>query len=95
VRCGQLRKLHESHFLPKGIYKLLRESSSENNNPVLISARVSTKDNWKVAALFTIVSLIRSYCLRRLFNWWHVYKALRAPDTQMVAVGGERRDLGG
>jgi len=39
--------------------------------------QVSTADDCKIAGLFTIVSLIRSYVLRRLFNWWHVYKLRR------------------
>lgn len=29
-------------------------------------------DNLFIGAIFTIVSLIRSYTLRRLFNWLHV-----------------------
>lgn len=24
-----------------------------------------------IGAIFTLVSLVRSYALRRLFNWWH------------------------
>ena len=43
----------------------------------LFDMHVSTTDNLKIGALFTIVSLIRSYVLRRAFNWWHVYKASR------------------
>ena len=27
--------------------------------------------NLAISGLFTVVSLIRSYCLRRLFNRWH------------------------
>jgi hypothetical protein len=34
----------------------------------LFDIHISTADSCKVAALFTIVSLIRSYCLRRLFK---------------------------
>ena len=41
----------------------------------LFDIHISTGDNCKVAALFTVVSLIRSYVLRRAFNRWHVYKA--------------------
>jgi hypothetical protein len=29
----------------------------------------STAQHAAIGALFTIVSLVRSYCLRRLFNW--------------------------
>jgi len=43
----------------------------------LFDIHISTGDNCKVAALFTIVSLARSYVLRRAFNWWHVYKATK------------------
>ena len=25
-----------------------------------------------IAALFTVVSLVRSYCLRRVFNYWSI-----------------------
>jgi len=58
--CGQLRKLHESHFLPKGIYRLLRESNSKNNNPVLISARVSMQKSYQMTQ-----PLLCSACERR------------------------------
>lgn len=27
--------------------------------------------NLAISGLFTVVSLVRSYCLRRLFNRWH------------------------
>jgi hypothetical protein len=29
----------------------------------------SLSDNLQIGALFTVVSLLRSYCLRRMFNW--------------------------
>lgn len=29
----------------------------------------STADHAMIAALFTVVSLVRGYCVRRLFNW--------------------------
>jgi len=44
----------------------------------LFNMHVSTADNFKIGALFTMVSLVRSYILRRAFNWWHVYKARKA-----------------
>lgn len=34
----------------------------------LFGIRVTIGDNFVIAALFTLISLIRSYCLRRLFN---------------------------
>lgn len=35
----------------------------------LFGGHFSMLDNLKIGALFTIVSLVRSYFLRRLFNW--------------------------
>lgn len=32
----------------------------------------SMSDNMAIGSLFTIVSICRSYALRRLFNAWHV-----------------------
>tara|TARA_Y100000034_G_C6780003_1_gene348561 strand:- start:476 stop:685 length:210 start_codon:yes stop_codon:yes gene_type:complete len=29
---------------------------------------VTTRDHFIIAAVFTVVSIVRSYCLRRLFN---------------------------
>lgn len=46
--CGQLGKLHESHFLPKGVYKLLRDSNNGNDNPVLISKRTATQKSFQM-----------------------------------------------
>lgn len=37
----------------------------------LFGLQVSLGDNLLIGALFTIVSLIRSYALRRLFNHFH------------------------
>src|SRR5450755_2800975 len=58
--CGQLGKLHESHFLPKGLYKLLRDSNNGNNNPVLISKKISTQKSFQMAQ-----PLLCSACERR------------------------------
>lgn len=33
---------------------------------------IPLSSNLKIAAIFTIVSIVRSYVLRRSFNWWHV-----------------------
>lgn len=33
-------------------------------------------DNFLIGALFTLVSLVRSYCLRRWWNWVHVNKQI-------------------
>jgi hypothetical protein len=29
------------------------------------------KDNLMIGLFFTVVSIVRSYCLRRFFNWLH------------------------
>lgn len=31
----------------------------------------STGQHMAIAAVFTVVSLARSYAVRRTFNWWH------------------------
>ena len=35
----------------------------------LFGFSASVSEHAQIAGLFTIVSLVRSYCLRRLFNW--------------------------
>ena len=30
--------------------------------------------NIGIALIFTVISIIRSYCLRRAMNWWHIRK---------------------
>lgn len=37
----------------------------------LFGIYVSLQDNLLIGLLFTVVSIVRSYCLRRLFNRWH------------------------
>ena len=32
--------------------------------------RVTAGDAFGISAVFTVVSLVRSYALRRAFNWW-------------------------
>jgi hypothetical protein len=46
--CGQLRKLHESHLLPKALYRLLRDSNTANDNPVLISAQITMQKSFQL-----------------------------------------------
>jgi hypothetical protein len=58
--CGQTGKLHQSHFLPKGVYRLLRESNNGNNNPVLMSPRVSVQTSFQMTQ-----PLLCSACERR------------------------------
>jgi hypothetical protein len=40
---------------------------------------ISTRQNITLGFLYTLISLGRSYALRRAFNRWHVNKAARAP----------------
>lgn len=37
----------------------------------LFEIHITAVDNLKIGIIFTIVSLVRSYLLRRLFNRWH------------------------
>ena len=36
----------------------------------LFGLQVSGADHIKIGLLFTLVSILRSYALRRAFNWW-------------------------
>lgn len=38
----------------------------------LMSIPVRLDQNLAIGAIFTVVSIIRGYCVRRLFNWLHV-----------------------
>ena len=38
----------------------------------LYHIKVELAMNIQIVAIFTLVSLIYSYAIRRLFNWWHV-----------------------
>ncbi len=58
--CGNSGKLHESHFLPRGLYRLLRESNNRNSNPVLMSRRVTTQKSFQMTQ-----PLLCSACERR------------------------------
>ena len=37
----------------------------------LFGMDVSINQNLAIGAIFTVVSIARSYCVRRAFNWWH------------------------
>lgn len=37
----------------------------------LFGINIPMSSNIAIGIIFTLVSLARSYCLRRLFNWWH------------------------
>lgn len=38
----------------------------------LYGVHLAPVEHGQIAGLFTVVSLVRSYVLRRMFNWWHV-----------------------
>lgn len=38
----------------------------------LFGIHVTLRDNIRIGLIFTVVSIARSYALRRLFNLWHV-----------------------
>lgn len=40
----------------------------------LFGIYIPFSDNLKIAGLFTVISIIRSFFLRRTFNWWHIRK---------------------
>ena len=37
----------------------------------LFGLDVRLDQNLAIGAIFTVVSIARSYCVRRAFNWWH------------------------
>lgn len=41
----------------------------------IFGLEATTADHFGIAAIFTVVSLARSYLLRRLFNYWHISAA--------------------
>jgi len=55
----------------------------------LFGIHVPLQDNLIIGLLFTLVSLCRSYALRRLFNRWHRYQKLAAtgaPRAQHLPI---------
>ena len=36
----------------------------------LFGVHISIGENMAIGGFFTVVSIVRSYALRRLFNWW-------------------------
>lgn len=32
---------------------------------------ISVEQNIGLGVCYTVISLVRSYCLRRFYNWWH------------------------
>jgi hypothetical protein len=43
----------------------------------LFDLHVSAGENLTIAAVFTIISLVRGYWVRRLFNWLHLKGVLQ------------------
>lgn len=37
----------------------------------LFGIHIPLHDNLTIGAIFTVISIVRSYTLRRAFNWWH------------------------
>src|SRR5260370_23688402 len=66
--CGEFGPLHESHFLPKSVYKLMRDSDNGNNNPVLVSRSISSQKSFQMAQL-----LLCSKCERRFSDGGEAY----------------------
>ena len=38
----------------------------------LFDIHIGARDHISITIIFTVVSLVRGYFLRRLFNWWHL-----------------------
>lgn len=38
----------------------------------LFNLRTDVMENILIVAIFTIISLLRGYGVRRFFNWWHI-----------------------
>ena len=38
----------------------------------LFGIHIPLRDNLLIGLFFTVISVVRSYALRRVFNWWHV-----------------------
>lgn len=52
--------MHDSHLLPKSVYRLMRESNNGNNSPVLISRKISIQSDYQMKR-----PLLCSACERR------------------------------
>lgn len=47
----------------------------------LFGIYISWGQNLQIAGIFTIISIIRSYCLRRGFNWYHIKYHIKNYET--------------
>jgi hypothetical protein len=50
--CQEVRALRESHLLPKALYKLARDPSRANPNPVLLAAGRASATSRQIADRF-------------------------------------------
>lgn len=48
LRCDV--ELQESHFLPKGIYRILRDDGHPNPNPFLVTGSARVQTSWQMKA---------------------------------------------
>jgi hypothetical protein len=48
--CRKQRQLRDSHLLPAGIYKLLRDPDLRNPNPVVVTPKLASTTSWQVTA---------------------------------------------
>lgn len=39
--------------------------------PIITGHPVDWTTGWVITAVFTAISIVRSYVVRRVFNWWH------------------------
>lgn len=39
----------------------------------IFDMHISVTENLTIAVIFTIISVVRSYCMRRIFNKWEVH----------------------
>jgi hypothetical protein len=66
--CQVFGYLHESHFLPKSVYKLMRDSNNGNDNPVLMSKSLSSQRSFQMTQ-----PLLCSTCERRFSDGGESY----------------------
>ena len=54
----------------------------------LFGMQVRLSDNIKIGAIFTVISIARTYTVRRLFNWLH---AGQSSGRERTSAGGQAR----
>jgi len=48
----------------------------------IFGLKISLFESMGLSAIFTVVSVARTYCIRRFFNYWHGRKNVRNPDSK-------------